>query len=161
MERTLLTQRRPLFEGVLNLKKATVADIPILLGLEKSVLGTNTYSPMLEEGEWKEELQNGTVYLIKEDNAVVGNISYEKKGGNNAHISGLVVDPRFSGRGIARESLKRVINELKDFKRIDLVTHPDNLVALGLYQSFGFIIESRKENYYGDGEPRLVLVLQR
>ena len=62
-----------------TLKKATVADIPVLLELEKSVAGTKIYSPMLEESEWAEALQNGAVILIEKGNTVVGNISYEKK----------------------------------------------------------------------------------
>lgn len=154
-------KRMSSLEGVLNLKKATIADIPALLDLEKRVSETGTYSAMLEESEWKEELQNGTVYLIEKNGTAVGNISYEKKNNDNAYISGLVVDPHFQGSGIAREALSQVLNELRDFKRIELVVHPDNLIALNLYQSLGFTIESRKENYYGDGEPRLVMVLQR
>jgi hypothetical protein len=35
----------------------------------------------------------------------------------------------------------------------------DTLVAL--YASFGFKVESCQENYFGDGEPRLVLALTR
>jgi ribosomal protein S18 acetylase RimI-like enzyme len=37
------------------------------------------------------------------------------------------------------------------------VAHPENEIALGLYMSLGFEIESRQENFFGDGEPRLVL----
>ena len=148
-------------EGTLSFRRATISDVSILLGLEKSVSGKNTYSPMLEESEWKEELQNNTVYLIERDNIVVGNVSYEKMDNDRAYISGLVVDPRFQSRGIARGAIMQVLEELKDFKRIDLVTHPENHIALGLYHSLGFVTESRQENYYGDGEPRLVLVLQK
>jgi ribosomal protein S18 acetylase RimI-like enzyme len=32
--------------------------------------------------------------------------------------------------------------------------------AMGLYQSFGFRVIERKENYYGDGEPRNILELK-
>lgn len=138
--------------------RAKFKDIPILLGLEKSVSGTKTYSSGLEESGWEEELQNNTVYLIEEGNTIVGNISYKEKSNSNVYISDLVIDPRFQGRGIAKEALARVLDELRGFKRIDLVTHPDNKIALSLYQSLGFVVESRKENYYGDGKPRLVLV---
>ena len=68
-----------------------------------------------------------------------------------------MVIPEFQGQGVAREVLTRLLKELKDVKRVDLVTHPDNQKALQLYQSLGFIVESRKENYFGDGEPRLIL----
>lgn len=58
--------------------------------------------------------------------------------------------------GIGRAVLEQILSEFQYVKRIDLVTHPEN-PALGLYQSLGFAVEERKENFYGDGEPRLVL----
>ena len=80
------------------------------------------------------------------------------KAEDNAEITGLMVDPRYQNQGIGREALTTILGELKEVKRIDLVTHPENESALSLYQSFGFQIESRVEDYYGDGQPRLVLV---
>ncbi len=143
----------------IHLKKAEISDISALLEIEKSVAGTKIYSPMLTESEWLEEFKKGVIYLIQKDGVAVGSISYEKKGEDNAHISGLAVDPKFQGQGIAKEALTQLLQELKDMKRIDLVTHPDNVKALKLYESLGFKVESRKENYFGDGEPRVVLVL--
>lgn len=144
-----------------QLKAATITDIPILLGLEKSVSGTNIYSPMLDEGEWQEELGKSQVFLIENESGVIGSVSYEQREDNHVYISGLVIDPRFQGKGIGRQVLVNVLERLKNAKEIDLVTHPDNQAALQLYLSLGFVIESRKENYYDDGEPRLVLTLKR
>lgn len=146
---------------LINLKKATLSDIPKLLELEKSVAGTNIYSPSLKTDDWVELFEKGPVYLIERDNIIVGNLSYEKKNKDHIYISGLVVDFHLQGQGIGREAMVQILKELKDIKRIDLVTHPDNVAAVTLYQSLGFIIESRKENYYGDGEPRLVLALEK
>jgi [ribosomal protein S18]-alanine N-acetyltransferase len=78
-------------------------------------------------------------------------------GESRVYISGLVVTPPFQGRGIARKVLTMLFEQFKHFPRIDLVTHPDNTSALKLYHSLGFVTESRVENYFGDGEPRLVL----
>ncbi|TSC60351.1 MAG: N-acetyltransferase GCN5 [Parcubacteria group bacterium LiPW_15] len=140
------------------LKKATVADIPALLEVEKSVAGNKVYSPILDKEEWEEELKKCVVYLIEEEGRIAGDISYELKSPEHAYLSGLVVTPQFQGKGIARAALAQILDQLKDMKRIDLVTHPDNVAALKLYQSFGFIIETKKEDYYGDGESRLILV---
>lgn len=143
-----------------TLMQASEADIDTLLELEKSVAGPHTYSAMLEADDWKEELKSCSVFLIKSGNEVVGNISYEIKSPEHIYISGLVVTPEFQGKGIAKKVLTQVLDKYSNTKRIDLVTHPDN-PALKLYESLGFKIESRKENYWGEGEPRLVLVLQR
>ena len=142
---------------IISLKKATIADIPALLELEKSVAGTKIYSPTLTKNEWKEELQKSEVYLIEKNNVVAGSLLYEKNDNENIYIGGLVINPCFQGQGIAREAMVIVLEKFKDVKRIDLVTHPGNIKAINLYQSLGFIAESRKKNYYGDGEPRIVM----
>ncbi|MBI2003427.1 MAG: GNAT family N-acetyltransferase [Parcubacteria group bacterium] len=145
----------------IEFKRATTEDIPTLIFIEKSVAGTKIYSPMLDEKEWAEEIEKSVVYLVLKDNIVVGNVSYEIKDSDYVYISGFAIDSRFQKQGIGREVLTRLLEEFKDKKRIDLVTHPDNEAALKLYKSFGFVVESRKENYFGDGEPRLVLVLEK
>jgi len=156
-----MEQKPPQENTPVTLREAELKDIPALLEIEKGVAGTNIFSPMLEADEWQEELQKGKVFLIEKDNAVIGNLSYVQKDDDHVYISGLVVSPEFQGQGIARKILTGLLEEFKNVQRIDLVTHPDNHRALNLYQSLGFVIESRKEDYYGDGEPRLVLVLQK
>jgi [ribosomal protein S18]-alanine N-acetyltransferase len=155
MERIPTHEKEPI-----KLTLATPADISVLLELEKSVSDRNTYSPMLTENEWREEFKKCVVYLIESEGVVVGNLSYEKKNDDHVYISGLVIDPRFQGKGFARDSLGLLLKDLSDTKRIDLVTHPDNMSAFNLYQSLGFTVESFKEDYYGDGEPRVVMVLK-
>jgi ribosomal protein S18 acetylase RimI-like enzyme len=140
----------------INLQEATISDIPTLIEIEKSVSG-KTYLAMLNEDEWKKELQTNKVYLIKKDNNAVGDLCYRSKNKDVVYISGLVIIPPFQGKGLAREAMISLMQELKDIDRVELVTHPDNLKAIKLYESLGFVVELRKENYYGDGEPRLVL----
>jgi ribosomal protein S18 acetylase RimI-like enzyme len=143
---------------LIHLSRATSDDIPTLLKLEESVAGVKTYSPMLTKEDWLEEMQKSVVYLIFNGGSIVGNVSYEKRADESAYISGLAIAPQFQGQGIGRFVLSRILEELKDFKRIELVTHPENKNAIALYQSFGFTIKSREENYWNEGEPRLVLV---
>src|SRR3989338_1429500 len=145
---------------MIMLQKAEKSDIETLIDIEKSVAGNKLYSPMLTHDEWLVVLEIGVVYLIYHGADIVGNVSYEKKGEDKVHISGLAINPQFQGRGFARQALMQVLEELKDFKRVDLVVHPENTKALSLYESLGFKEESRKENFYGDGEPRLILVLE-
>ncbi len=145
----------------ISLEKATVKDVDQYLTIEKSVIGPKTYSGITVEDKAKEEFQTNQVYFIKKDSKIVGTIQYEMKSPDHAYLSGLVVDPRFQGQGIGREASKLILQELKDMKRVDLITHPHNTRALMLYLSLGFVIESWKDDYYGDGEPRLVLSLEK
>ncbi len=143
----------------IRLQKATAQDIPKLLLIENSVANTKIYSAMTSEDEWKVEFkkEGAVVCLILKDDVVVGDASYEKRD-DGAYISGLVVEPQFQDMGIGRQTMELILEELKDVKTIELVTHPENEVAIKLYLSLGFIITSRKENYFGDGEPRIVMV---
>ena len=147
------------------LKRATVDDALILLEIEKTTIGQKTYSGYFTEEHFTEEkirsyINESVIYLIKKDNLVVGNISYEIKSENCAYISDLVIKPEFQKQGVAREAMRKILEELKGYKKIDIVVHPDNVGAVKLYKSFGFIEEARKENYYGDGEPRLIFELK-
>lgn len=143
-----------------SLSPAKETDIKKLIAIEESVKGNRVYSPMLTEEEWRKELATHSVFLIKLQRKVVGNLSYERKSPHHVYISGVVVMPEFQGKGIAREVLATLMYELRDVQRVDLVTHPQN-PALHLYKSLGFVEESLHENFYGDGEPRVILVFAR
>lgn len=145
----------------LTLKKAQVKDIPTLISLERAVSATKLFSAMLTEKEWAEAFARDEIYLIEADGAVVGELSYEMKSPAHVYLSGLVVDPRFQKKGIGRGAIQLVLEKLKSVPRIDLVTHPENEAAVRLYESFGFITTERMENYFGDGEPRIRMVLER
>ncbi|MDD4902625.1 MAG: GNAT family N-acetyltransferase [Patescibacteria group bacterium] len=141
----------------INLKRATLSDVDIFLSLEKSVAHLKTYSAIIEKDEVKKEIENNIVYLIKAGDSIVGSIEYKMEDDDTAYFSGLVVSPDFQGKGIAREAIKQVLEIIGEDKKIHLVTHPDNIPAVKLYLSFGFIIGERKDNYFGDGEPRIVM----
>jgi ribosomal protein S18 acetylase RimI-like enzyme len=145
----------------LNYKIATKDDIPLLISLEKSVSGSKTYSPTLETSKWEKELDEAKVYLIEKDDEIVGNAGYEDCGDGLFYINRLVINPKFQGKGIGRLAFEKLMDEMKDAKRIEVDTHPDNIPTNKLYIGAGFVIESRHENYYGDGEPRLRLALSR
>ena len=145
----------------ISLKKANNADIEDLQLLEESVSAAKTYSPMLSEDEWIVALDIGTVYLIEVDGQTVGSLSIEPKKDARVHVGGLVIDPRFQGKGIGKKAMELALKELTDAKTIDLAVHPENTRALKLYESLGFGVGEKKENYYGDGEPRLILELKK
>ncbi len=166
MKEPVFPQPEPLEKGkkenlLITLKLATLEDVDTLLALKKKMIGLQTYSVMTDPEDQRNELQNNVTYLIEKDGVVVGSISYEIKSEGHAYLSDLVIDPAYKRRGFGREAMVRVLKELEPNKRIDLVTHPENSAALELYLSLGFQVESREEDYYGDGQPRLVLVKTR
>lgn len=141
------------------LERASEADIKSLLEIDESVAGSPTYS-INDAEDWKSEIEHCVVCLIKSGEDVVGLISYEEKGPEHIYISSLAINPKFQGKGLAKDALKQIIDQHPEAKRFDLTVHPDG-PALPLYLSLGFREESREEDYYGDGEPRLILALTR
>lgn len=142
---------------MINLRKATEKDLESLLNLERSVNGVKTYSAMIDPEEFLAEMKKSEVFIIEKNEQIVGSIMFETKSPDHVYISGLVVAPDFQGQGIARRAMELVMEKIGNKNRIDLVTHPENDKAINLYKSLGFIIESQKENYFGDGEPRIVM----
>jgi ribosomal protein S18 acetylase RimI-like enzyme len=147
----------------INLKRATIKDIPELIAVEEKLTNLKTYSASISAKEWADELnkKETTVYLIFNRKKVVGNASYDRKSDDLVYISGLTIDPQFHNQGIGKEAMAIILEELKNVKTIKLVTHPENSAAIKIYLSFGFVIKSWKENYFGDGEPRIELIKEQ
>lgn len=144
----------------IELRRATENDLDEFIALEKSVDEDRTYSAMADLTEASEQLHDSKTYFILEDGKIVGNVSYEMKSPDHAYVSGLMVHPDYQNRGIGRAAMLKILDELKGIPVIDLVTHPENDVAIKLYESLGFTRGDIIENYFGDGESRMVMTLQ-
>jgi ribosomal protein S18 acetylase RimI-like enzyme len=86
--------------------------------------------------------------LIELDDSAVGTLRITRKD-DEAGVYGFVVDPRWQGRGIGRDVLRRVCQQLRaqGAQRIGLDVAVDNDRALGLYTSIGFT-QVTTEDYY-------------
>jgi len=140
-----------------TLQRAGIKDVETFLAIEKSVAHLKTYAAITSKKEALAELEQGTVYFIKKHGIIVGSIGYRMKSKDHATLSGFVVNSQFQGQGIGRAAFAKILHKLNSVKKIDLVTHPHNTPAIMLYLSFGFMIEAWKDNYFGDGQPRIVL----
>jgi ribosomal protein S18 acetylase RimI-like enzyme len=103
-------------------------------------------------------LIDSEVYLVYEDNDVIGNFSYEEKGGQ-IEIKEVLVLPQYQGKGYGKKIMDYLLNLVKG-KPVWLVTHPKNTPAIITYLKSGFILTEWKDNYYGDGHPRLLFRLK-
>ena len=81
--------------------------------------------------------------------------------GNEAELHWLEIFEDFRGRGLGRELLKFLLEELKGrgVKKLHLEVSEKNLPALGLYKSFGFHEVGRRKNYYPDGSDAILMEL--
>ena len=149
-------------ERGVELKQATIEDIPKLVEIEEKLVGSKIYVAMTDEKEWQEEIKKANVkaYLIFQDGKVVGNVSYEVDK-DIAYISGLAISPEFQKMGIGKRVIGIILKELKNVRLMKILTHPENIPALKLYKSFDFVEKETIENYFGDGEPRVVLIREK
>lgn len=139
------------------LKRATLEDLETVFEFEKNT-ASKTYFGLKKKDEIKNYIKKCEVFLIKKGKSIVGLISYENKRSKEVGFNGLIVKPKYRCQGIGVRAMKMILGSLKDKKRIYLRVHPHNSSAIQVYLSLGFIIESWKNNYFGDGEPRLTMV---
>ena len=143
----------------LILERAIDQDAEALVDFEHKVADPRIYGPTLDVPGALEEIKKNTFCFIKTDDVIIGTAAYRSRTDKSVYISNVAVDPAYRRQGVARAAMSHILENCKEAPRVDLVTHPENNHALQLYTSLGFKVESRKENYFGDGEPRLVLVL--
>ena len=144
----------------LTIEPATLNDANTLVAFERKVADPKIYGPPLGVQGAIKEISKNTFYFIKRGDILVATAAYQLRPDKSVCISNVAVDPKHRRQEIARTVMLFILEKCKGTSRIDLVTHPDNKDAIQLYTSLGFKVESRQENYYGDGEPRLVLVIR-
>lgn len=144
-------------QNKISLQIATKADIEDIIELEKKV-ASRTYIPLGDKHQLLKIMAKGPIYKIKKGEKMVGVIAYYKKEDGSIYICAFATDPKYRGQHLGREALIKILEEIKDTPKIWLNVHPNN-PAIKLYKSLGFKITGRKENYFGDGEPRIVLAL--
>ncbi|MCC8255196.1 GNAT family N-acetyltransferase [Vibrio campbellii] len=100
--------------------------------------------------------------IAKEEDQITGYVLMATSDERNTHwILSLAVDSQHRGKGIARLLVQAVLTKASAGSVVKLTVDPNNVPACKLYTSLGFKVLEREEDYFGDGEPRLVMALAR
>ena len=142
----------------LTFEPATEDQANLLVEFEQIIAVPRLYSKPLDLPGAIKEIRENNYFFIMRDGKLVGTAAYAIREDGSCYISNMAVGPEYRGQGIARTTMEFLLEKCGDSWRIDLVTHPENFRSIPLYESFGFVTESRIENFYGDGEPRIVMV---
>lgn len=101
----------------------------------------------------KDELnsKNSTYFVAKSNQNVVG-FAGMKIILDEAEIMNIVTKKDCRNQGIGKLLLKRLLLEAKNknIKKINLEVNEDNIIAIHLYESLGFIQNGKRKNYYDD-----------
>lgn len=139
----------------IKFKKVKLKDWEQLKFLEEGA-ASNMFAPCDGEEGYKKYIQGSEVFIIMSADKPIGTISYKNQDDESVLINGLTIMPEHRGKGIAKQAMSQLIDKVGN-KIFVLVVHPGNTPALLIYLRLGFSITQWKDNYFGDGEPRLYL----
>ncbi|HLF23782.1 MAG TPA: N-acetyltransferase [Burkholderiales bacterium] len=137
------------------IRRATLADLPMLLDLERSFPGDR-----LTRGNLRYLLTRARadVWVCTAADALVGNaIVLYRADSPRARLYSLVVAPRARGRGLARTLVETAAAAAAErgCRCMNLEVRGDNIAAIGLYRKLGYRSVRRMAAYYEDGQDGL------
>lgn len=137
------------------IKVDSIKEADILFALDNKAFHRDFDLPSRNVAEQIDYLQGSDVYMLYDEDEPVGFLAFKKEN-NGIEVNAIVVTPEKQGKGYGKAMMKHLL-ELTAGNTLHLVTHPKNISAIIYYLKSGFEIYGWKDNYYGDGEPRLLL----
>ncbi len=139
-------------------REANVFDLPVFVSLDKDLF---PYSPWTA-GQYKEEFSSPTrhfVVAVDEEQSIIGYAGVFAPGKTEADILTVGVVPEHRGKGIAKELMALITNwaKVQGSTAMMLEVKTDNVDAIGLYESLGYLKINLRKNYFGAGLDALVM----
>jgi tRNA threonylcarbamoyl adenosine modification protein YeaZ/ribosomal-protein-alanine acetyltransferase len=147
----------PLPDGV-KFRTMTALDLVSAVGIEKQVYGKAAWSSAQFKEEFAKSPKNANYLAAELDGELVAyaGIFFAL---DVADIHTITVTDKHRRKGIGRELLKRMIDwaRVKKAEAIMLEMRLGNDQARPLYEQYGFVEISKRENYYGPGLTAVVM----
>lgn len=137
-----------------NIVKMEQRHVAQVAELERSCFSSPWSEKMIEE-----ELSNKCARFLvwEEEGKVYGYVGMHKIL-DECYITNVAVFPEFRRRGIARELLRKLMEENDDYSFITLEVRISNHGAIALYKSMGFAQVGVRPNYYTKPEEDALLM---
>jgi ribosomal-protein-alanine acetyltransferase len=141
------------------LRRATLADVPSIVELERSVPNLVHWS----EQSYKNIFQPGAperIFLVIEDNDELQAFLVARLSGAECELENLVVADQHRRRGLASQLLHALIKTARErnLERVLLELRESNQAARALYGKFGFVGNGRRRVYYSDPPEDAILL---
>lgn len=140
----------------MRIRPATSADLSALVQLEEAVFGTEGYPRFVLRQAW--DLWPSSLLVASTSDELVGYV-LAGRGETSGWILSLGVTPHVRGTGVGRRLVTSALEilERQGCRCVRLSVAPST-AALKLYESLGFVEVGREKEYFGVGEPRLLMV---
>jgi ribosomal protein S18 acetylase RimI-like enzyme/predicted double-glycine peptidase len=145
----------PPAKPTLAIRRATLDDIPVLLGLEQTFpsdrLGKSNFRYFLTKAK-------ADIWIAEENGHVLGDaVVLYRQGFHSSRLYSIVVSPKARGKGIGAKLLAHCEAAAKERGCITLrlEVREDNDAAISLYRSRGYDLTARTDDYYEDGSTAL------
>ncbi|NJQ02359.1 GNAT family N-acetyltransferase [Streptomyces sp. PLAI1-29] len=143
---------RPIAEG----------DLPRLARLDEDVFAEHAYPFFVLRQLYDVHGEHLLVLDSEDEGELLGYVLVGTQADRNrSWILGLGIDRRSRGRGFGRQLMAEALRRLRadGVGEVRLTVEPANTAAVELYASLGFTHLDHRENYFGPGTSRLVMVL--
>jgi ribosomal protein S18 acetylase RimI-like enzyme len=147
--------------GTTLLKRAAANDVDAIVAFESLVMNKKLYGKPLDHAAAKAEIDTNEYYLRLNKGHIVATGALRRREDGSTYLSNIAVHPEARRKGIARAMMRHLLSLCSAAPSLDLAVHPDNQAARALYVSLGFSPTEIRENFFGDGEPRLIMHLAR
>lgn len=147
----------------MNVRFATRGDLTALLAIERDCFGHDAM-PVYSFVQYLELFPSTTLVAEGAEGGPPAGfvIAGASEDPDTAWILDVAVSPAMQGRGVARRLLETVLETLRarGAGRVRATVAPSNSASLALFRGAGFSVESAVNDYFGPGQPRLVLMAE-
>jgi ribosomal-protein-alanine N-acetyltransferase len=146
---------------MITYREANAFDLPVFVSLDKELF---PYSPW-SASQYKEEFSSPTrhfVVALDAEQIIVGYAGVFAPGAVEADILTVGVVPLHRGKGIAKALIALITDwaHAQGSTAMMLEVKTDNLEAIGLYESLGYLKLNVRKDYFGPGLDAQVMRLK-
>ncbi len=141
---------------MVNVRKMEFRDIKKVVELEEKYL-LESLGEKLLASELSEKNNGVSFYVIENDDVVIGYIG-RYYFFQEAEVLNFVVDESYQRQGYGQKLFDKMVEDMKDVKKITLEVRASNIKGISFYTKNGFKQVGVRKKYYKNGEDALLLL---
>lgn len=141
---------------MVNVRKMEFRDIKKVVELEEKYL-LESLGEKLLASELSEKNNGVFFYVIENDDVVIGYIG-RYYFFQEAEVLNFVVDESYQHQGYGQKLFDKMVEDMKDVKKITLEVRASNIKGISFYTKNGFKQVGVRKRYYKNGEDALLLL---